>query len=734
MADNPQNQDLKIEGPGEVQDYYTIDATDSDLVKMINRKIKPSKEYEDFKKEGKNNERYWSRDHLKQLSLRWHQSRIIQNVIYMGVETIVPIMTSKPAEPVISIAGQDELEDEDVRWFTDNLQKVLLNKYYDEDYPQQALIEMLARHLLLYKIGVAKPIWYDDIDDYVIEYVNPHKIIFEQEGYYLQDICIPQYLEKTLSELIDMFPEKEKELLTAVFPGVTVSLDEYGDTPIGFWEYWTDDGEYVVWKMQNVILQKKLNPLLIWDDKKEFDKALNHFDYPHKPYIVLNSQNLGKHIWDDTSPVSQVIPIQDGINLMQRILTDTSRDQGILVGANDLIDRDELSKYTGAPDDKLSVKGGEAARALYRVPPKQLAPYVENNLMHLINMADNIMGTHSTTRGERSKNGTLGQDELAKESDYGRIDQMVRGIERLMAGIYNWEVQIMLAKYTPDHYARVLGQEKGKKLFDMMQHYNQLGIKIVIKPGSTLPTDKGTQRDEAITLSKLGKMSDIDLYKRLDFPDPQDMAENNFLQQMAPLVLYPNVIDKMNQMPMINLPPYPKLTERINVDIPYKDAPPDVQREMEQKAGFQPSQMPPLQQQPQPTQAGQPGQPQSGAPQPLQAQPQAAPGPQPNQVPVPGQQPQAGVSPIGQTGQSPQMAQTQPPIEPINHIEEILKGMDVQPFQDIPPEQWEQHVQDEFAFIAKPEYLHLPEEFQTKIAQHVLAERQLMQQQGGGNI
>ncbi len=96
------------EGLGEIQDYYTIDDKDSDLIRMINKKLQASNpSYEKFKKEGKENERYWNRDHLKSISLRWHQSRIVQNVIYMGVETIVPIMTSKPAEPVISIAGND---------------------------------------------------------------------------------------------------------------------------------------------------------------------------------------------------------------------------------------------------------------------------------------------------------------------------------------------------------------------------------------------------------------------------------------------------------------------------------------------------------------------------------------------------------------------------------------------------------------------------------------------------
>lgn len=728
------NPDTK-EGVGEVQDYFTIDDSDTDLVRMINRKIKTSKEYEAFKKEGKTNERYWNRDHLQSVSLRWHQSRIIQNVIYVGVETMVPIMTSKPAEPMISVAGMDQQTNEEVREFTDLLEKVLLNKYYDEDYPQQALIEMLARHLLLYKVGAAKIMWNETIDDYLVEYVHPHKIVFEPEGYYNQDICVPQYLERSLNDLIEMFPEKKEEIIHAIFPGVEVSLSEYGDTPIGLWEYWPEDGEYVVWKMQNVILQKKLNPNLVWKNDKTFDKVANHFDYPHKPYIFLNSQNLGKHIWDDTTPVTQCIPIQDGINLMQRILTDTARDQGILVGASEFIDRDELYKYTGAPDDKLSVKGGDAQRALYRVPPKQLATFVENNLLHLIQMADNIMGTHSTTRGERSNNNTLGQDQLAKESDYGRIDQLVRGLERMCAEIYNWEVQMMLVKYTPEHYSRILGQEKGQRLFELMKKYNEVGIKIVVKAGSTLPTDKNSQRAEAIELAKMNKLSDIDLFERMDFPNPQQLAENVFLQMAAPLILYPNVIQKMNAMPMVNLPPIPRVREDLNIDIPYEKAPPDVQRQIEQKAGFQPSQMPAHQ----PDQAQivqQQNQQDQQAQQQAQAQSQPAPTQQPAQ-PAPDQQaaqPDMGQQPMQQPpmqGQvPPEQAQQPQPGQHLDHIAMLIQGQDVPPFAGIDPKDYQQHLQEEFSFMASDQFLQLPQELQVKIAQHVITERDMVSQQG----
>lgn len=672
------------EGVGEIKDYYTIKDEDKDLVAMINSQLESAgKTHEEFKKDGKLNEQYWSRDHFKTISLRWHNSRIIQNVIYVGVETMIPIITSQPAEPVITIADDENEDEEKSKKFVDKLQKVLLAKYYDQDYPQQELMEMLARHLLLYKIAEPKIIWDERLNDYIVEYIHPHKMIVSPDGHYNQDVWAAQYLERPLKTILSMFPDKEQEIVTSIFPGKTLEdVKQFGNTPIGFWEYHPEDGKYVVWKMRDVVLQKKLNPYLVWTDDQEFDKAANHFDYPHKPLMFLNSQNLGRHIWDDTTPVTQVIPIQDGINLMQRIITDTSRDQGILVGAQELIDRDELYKYTGAPTDKLIVKGGDPSRALHRLEPKQLAAFVQDNLNHLINMADNIMGTHATTRGERSGNATLGQDQLAKESDYGRIDLIVRGIERLFAEIYNWEIQMMLAKYEPEHYARILGKKKGQELYDEMKEYNKRGIKIVVKPGSTLPTDKISQRAEALDLAKLNRISNLDLFERMDFANPMEMAKNVYLEANAPEELYPDLAGIMQQ----------KAAAQAAPPLPEGGAPLPLPPE----AGT----LPPM-----------PG-----------AEMPALP---PEQVPLTSQVPSAPM--FTEDAGGPQLSQITGATE---HTEALLAGEAVPPFTGIDPANYEVHVTAELEFLAGDDFLTLPPEIQTLYARHALQERQLLEEQG----
>ena len=670
-------EDIKNEGVQEVEDFFTIDTSDTELVSMIDRKILSAYgEYEKLKTEGTRNERYWANEQLQGINLYWHNSRIVQNRIYMGVETMIPIITSKPAEPMITMAGFDEKKEgsENERVFLRQIERLLLDKYYDEDHPQQEVFEMIARHLLLYKIGIPKIRWDDAMDDYLVEFVHPYKMIISPDGHYNEDVWTAEYMEWTLGDILKEFPEQKSTIMSSVFPGVGSSEKLLG-TPLGFWEYWSEDGKYLVWKMNSVILQKKLNPYMNWSKDKTFDKKKNHFSYPKKPYMFLNSQNVGRHIWDDTTPISQGISIQDGINLMQRIITDTARDQGILVGAQEGIDRDELYKYTGAYNEKLSIKGGNPQAALYRVAPKELASHVQDNLLHLENASDNIMGTHATTRGEKSTQPTLGQDVMSKESDYGRIDAIVRGIERVANAIYNWELQMIAVKYKEDHYSRVLGDKDGKKAYEKVKEGIKKRIKITVKPGSTLPVDKITQRNEAIELAKADKISDLDFFERMDYPNPREMAKRLFLQKNKPEMLYPDLIKEMEE----DNKKKAKEAGRLNEDG-------TIQPEMSVAAGQVP--LPALQ----------PG----------------------LQQPMPQEVPQV-------VPQTPQQLGTE-------HTQALLQGQQVQPFEGIDPTQYEAHVSAELQFMGSQEFTQIPEQLQALYAQHVIAERQLNDSQASQPI
>ena len=59
------------------------------------------------------------------------------------------------------------------------------------------------------------------------------------------------------------------------------------------------------------------------------------------------------------------------------------------------------------------------------------------------------------------------------------------------------------------------------------------------------------------------------------------------------------------------------------------------------------------------------------------------------------------------------------------HTQRLLQGEQVPPFDGIEPS--EEHVSMELQFMATDEFMQLPEEIQAIYAQHVLAEREMLQ-------
>jgi len=61
---------------------------------------------------------------------------------------------------------------------------------------------------------------------------------------------------------------------------------------------------------------------------------------------------------------------------------------------------------------------------------------------------------------------------------------------------------------------------------------------VSVKAGSLLPKDSIAIANQALDLARLGRISNIDLFKRLEYPNPEDMAANIWLEQNAPQIVF----------------------------------------------------------------------------------------------------------------------------------------------------------------------------------------------------
>lgn len=536
---------------GEVLDELSLDIKDDELASLIDRRIESArKDNEELERVRSENENYWLGRQIDRRKLRNFQSRIVENVIFQSVETIVPIITSKPPEPVVQ-AAQNTPESEELARQT---QKVLLAMYEEEK--MKGKFQMISRHLLLFRLGILKYKYDPETDEIVTEYVRPQNVILEKHGDF-----VAEFLDEPISEILEKFPEKTEEIIKVFGLKAQKGKDGTYDpttldskalaTKIKYIEFWTD--EYVCWKYKNLIFKKLKNPNFDYrgverpvtnENGETVSTELyfyNFFDKPKKPYVFYNCFNLGKSIWDDTSLVEQGIPLQDTINKRQRQIDDNASDNGVLIGSGDYVTKEELAKYTGDPQDKLWVEHGNPNEGITRLVPKQMPAFVGDSLVSLKNSVDNVLGTHSTTRGERQGRETLGGRQLLKEADYGRIDLIVRGLEEVANELYKAWVHMIKVYYTQEHYARILGKDGATQVITYSRDHVEDGFEISVKEGSTLPADKISLRQEAIDLAGLKQIDPITLFERLEWPNPVESAKRLFLWTTDPLSLFPDL-------------------------------------------------------------------------------------------------------------------------------------------------------------------------------------------------
>jgi len=115
---------------------------------------------------------------------------------------------------------------------------------------------------------------------------------------------------------------------------------------------------------------------------------------------------------------------------------------------------------------------------------------------------------------------------VANPFDHGVIAaQFAKVVLQFADDVYNWFVQLL---YVYDSGFQFVGEAEIPKL------------NISVKEGSLLPKDSISIANQALELASMNKLSNIDLYKRLEYPNPEELAVNVWLETNAPDILYKN--------------------------------------------------------------------------------------------------------------------------------------------------------------------------------------------------
>ena len=569
----------------------TLDMSNEDISKLCAKRLRVwnnSDVKTAFEAAGKENENYWKAKHYD----RPHSDKIrpqVDNAIFESLETFLPQATRRNPEPQVKLAyGQGE--EQQLLDYASGMQKRLAE--IADAQRLRLKVKKATRHWALYLLGAMKAGWDMDKDMPAIRVIRAPKLILDPEATVDED----GYSGEFVGEHRGLPAGHMISTLTAIGgePGTDKIITDLvkGElgTEIKFIEWWTP--QYTCWTLKDDVLLKRKNPHFNWGEdvpqmadpitgKPPVDEngqpltdhvdGFNHFPAPKMPYMFLSVFNLGKQPVDDTSLIGQNLANQDRINKRIRQIDKNvdGQNTGVVVSAA----RSGLTEAKAKTVTEAFKRGGTVVipdgaprEAIDRIAAPQLPTDVYNDLQDTRNRLKDVFGTRGATpsgiTSETTVRGKLVNRELDSDRTGGGVTEY---IEQLADEAFNWMVQLLVVY--DDKYSA--GATKP-------------ALVVSVKEGSLLPKDSTTIANQAIELAAAKNMSRLDLYKRLDYPNPEELAANAWLEEHAPHLLYPNdprIAQAIQEQAGAGEKPP-------STSINLKDLPPDGQAQLAAKAGI----------------------------------------------------------------------------------------------------------------------------------------------------
>lgn len=533
------------------------------------------------------NLKYWKGEH--HTSVETEQKRPLQdNQIFQSVETFLPAATRQNPQPLVELRATESQTPDNLKYA--EIMRDRLSDWAD-DTRIRLKVKKAARHWLISLLGVGKITWDMTNNRPNLKIIDPQKLILDKNGVTDEDgysgKYVGEYRKLEASELISIL-SSDAGSEEAIKKINEESKGENG-TEIKFIEWWTS--EYMCWTLDDTVLRKKKNPhwnyveeakqtsLQESQEPKEpqgviegseqnepaqvstlpnnpvpestpieqpqtpqiptdiqqplspkiTERDRNHFPAKRLPFIFLSIFNLGNTPVDVTSLITQNLPQQDLINKRMKQI-DKSVDGmngGVVVSEERSgLTKEEAKQVTDAlrRGGTVVIPSGSAQDAVYRIPSVPLPSDVYNNLQDARNRMYDLFGVRGITPAGIKNEDTVRGKIITKGLDTDRIGGgITEYLEQWCDEVYNWVAQMIYV------YDDIFSQFQGAKLPK---------IKISVKEGSLLPKDATTKANQAIELCNGGKMSVIDMYKALEYPNPEEMAANLWLEANAPEVLF----------------------------------------------------------------------------------------------------------------------------------------------------------------------------------------------------
>jgi hypothetical protein len=468
------------------------------------------------------------------------EAKKMENRIFSGFETFLPILTRQKPDPIVSLADKKErqmIDTQEEQTDDIDVSELLQSKLQDLNDTEKIKLKMKTsgRYWGLYQIAVAETKWDVEEDRPRVDILKATQCLFDSEGTIEEGRYTGKFLGKyvtdTANDMIKKFPAKEKFIKEQIETDL--------DTKITYIEWWTDEFKFWEWPGKE-ILDKMKNPHWNEDEDvqtfdevgnpiEEVEEGFNHFKSRRMPFAFLSVYNIGNSVIDDTGIIQQSIPNQDTVNKRIRQIDKNTDNQ------NNSVAFFGLDEQQAAKALRQLRKGGavtftdKTQQGFERVGGTPLTGDVYSDKTQNAQAIDSNFATNAVTRGEQTNDQTVRGKIITRASDESRIGFISEYLEQYIDVIYNQITQLYYV-YDDDFKEVIRTQNPGQLI-------------VSVKEGSMIPKDPLTQRNEAIDLYTAGAMDILTLYERLEVENPKEVAKRTVLQQLDPQTYLTEVLD-----------------------------------------------------------------------------------------------------------------------------------------------------------------------------------------------
>jgi hypothetical protein len=438
------------------------------------------------------------------------------NLLFEATATFVPQALAKNPEPVVFSDNTEEgkLASNDVKTVLQFLAMTLgLRKK----------LGLMVWHWSIYFNAILKYGWDTKTNQISCEVRKRKNFLLDPDGYVdefgdLQG-WLGERIQSTAQELADLYP-KHKDYISQ-------SVQEKMGTLVVRTEWWTDDFCFTTYLEK--VLDKHKNEFFNYEEGKT-----NHFGTPKKPYTFLSVFNLQEQPDDFTNLIEQNIANQDRINERDRQI-----EKNLAHGNNSILMDDKFFTSETAHQGANAIEVGDPILApkgsVERLPANPLPNGIMDSQQVDKDTLRGIYGVQGLVPQDANENTTARGMILNQSHDSSRIGGgMGDSLETVATSFFNWMLQLTYVFYDEKHYAAIMGQASAVEYVGLVMVGHERQYVVTVSPNSMAPKDEISERNEAIELANSGWLDPINLFKKLDDPDPMSTAKMVTLFRVNP--------------------------------------------------------------------------------------------------------------------------------------------------------------------------------------------------------